>query len=60
MIDANKLADLIEATSERVKVCVPSRDYYARRGDWEYEEIEVIRAGTLIEMLRNLAKEDVR
>lgn len=57
MIDANKLADLIEAATERVKICVPSQSYYALRNDWSEEEIEVIHASQLVQLLRDSTSE---
>jgi hypothetical protein len=57
MIDANKLADMIEDATRKIEVCVPSRDYYARGNDWERDEIRYIDADRLVELLRDAVQE---
>jgi hypothetical protein len=35
-------------------VCIPSEDYYARRGDWERREIKFVDIDSLLEKLAQL------
>ena len=46
-----QLADMIEASSERIKICVPCQDYYSRSTDWTTDYINVINTDKLVQLL---------
>ena len=52
-----RLARMVEAAATRVKIAVPSTDYYARPDDYCTDEIHVIDAGHLISLLEEAAQE---
>lgn len=49
------IVEAIESARERLEVCVPDRDYYARNDDWSREIIEFINPNALIAALGKLA-----
>lgn len=51
------VAQAIYECTETVKVCAPATDFYARRGDYTTEEMEVINPRKLVERLEALARE---
>lgn len=57
MIDANKLADLIDEATESRKVCVPPEWYDDSPKDFYTETIYYINAGRLAELLRESSKD---
>lgn len=46
-----RLAELIEESSEKVKICTPSTDYYRGHNEWSEDSIVVVNTYTLIHKL---------
>lgn len=43
--------DMVEASSEKIKVCTPSTDYYRRSDEWSDEVIHFVDAHKLMSRL---------
>lgn len=52
-----RLARMVEQATTRVKICVPSTDYYAGPDDYATDTIYVIDSSHLVSLLEDAAKE---
>ena len=50
-----KLADMVAQATQKVKVLVPSTDYYASRGDFSEDTMYIIDGAHLESLLRSAA-----
>lgn len=48
----SRLAEMIEASKKKVKICSPDPSFYASDHDWSKDEIEIIDADCLIDLLK--------
>lgn len=48
-----ELFDMISVSTDYVKICTPSSDYYRRADEWSEEKIRFINADVLLQLLQD-------
>lgn len=52
-----KLISAVEASTKTVQIVTPSTDYYARRGDYDEDTLDIIDPDQFVQCLTNVLQE---